>query len=155
MAGSTAPVTGTGPTTKAINSLKALRDRIENMELAIKRLQANRNPQTFAMAQLTNAQPMSKVADGQVPVYSKASGQYEPGSVYELGPRDGGYVLLTSSGTIILSGGGCGPNLIQGSSWEMISQMTFTSQFIFMTGLRTSAGSSGQLYNSGGTLKIS
>jgi hypothetical protein len=93
MAGSTAPVTGTGPVSAAITDLRALRKRVENMELALKRLQSNRNPQSFAVADLTNAKPMSKVLDGQTLVYSAASGTYEPGTT-----SGGGYLSLTGPG---------------------------------------------------------
>jgi hypothetical protein len=111
---STAPPSSTGPTLRANTSTKALRDRIEKQELAIKRLQANRNPQSFLVHQLTNAQPMSQVADQQFMMYDQASGQYVPSFVSEIRNPYGNSFVEIFGTVITIQAGGCGPIIING-----------------------------------------
>lgn len=91
----TAPNAGTGPTAQASTSLRALRKRVENLELQIKRIQANRTPNVLKISQLANCGPMSKVSSAlPVPTYNAASGQYEPGEA-----GGAGYASLTGTGS--------------------------------------------------------
>lgn len=151
---STTGPSSTAPPRRPQTSTKALRERVETGERNVSRLQANRNPQSFMMHQLTNAGPMSQVQDQQIAIYNKATGQYEPGFIFELGPRNGGFVSVGPGGLVTLSGGGCGPNLIQGSSWLVETNFTFTTGFVFMPLLNTVPGAPGQLYQVGGVVHV-
>jgi hypothetical protein len=176
MATTTAPVASTGPTQQAITDLKALRSRIEKMELALKRLQANRNPQSFQVSKLANAGPMAKVGDQQFMKYVKATGLYSPAYVDEMRNVYGSTFIQIneSTGAITIQQGGCGPLIISAPEVQINTLVLFgfTTQFaqvatfngglgettghVTFSGLPTSSSglSTGRVWRSGTTLMI-
>ncbi len=78
--GSSVQVPSTGPTAVSPTSVAALRRRIEELELDVRRLNANRTPQPTLLHQLSNAGPMSQVKDGQTLIYDATTGTYKPGT---------------------------------------------------------------------------
>lgn len=81
--GSSTSVKSTGPTSTSNTSVASLRKRLETLETAVKRLNANRTPPSLLVHQLANTLPMSQVKDGQTLIYNKATGEYEPGLTTE------------------------------------------------------------------------
>jgi hypothetical protein len=170
----TTPVASTGPTQQAITDLKALRKRIENMELALKRLQANRNPQTFEVKELSNAPLMSKAVDQQFMMYEGSLGQYAPSYVSVIRNEYGNSFVEIVGSQITIQSGGCGPILVTGPGLNVDCNMdvqftaTFHQETIFdgealfvtsqvsMGALPTSSSglSSGRLWRSGTSVMI-
>lgn len=126
MAVSAIPASQTGPSVRASNSTKALRQRLETVERNVSRLQANRTPSPLLLHQLANAPKMSKVADQEVPIYDASSGQYIPGLLDKI-QNGSSYIQITSGSDIQVFGGGCGPNTIEGATWEITAQFEFLS----------------------------
>lgn len=173
---STAPGQVTGPTQRAPTSTKALRDRLEKAERSIQRLQANRNPQSFMVHQLSNAKAMSQASDAQFMKYQKSTGTYVPSYVDTIRNVYGSTFISISptTGEILIQQGGCGPLIITAPQIQIntLTIFNFTTNFeqqasfnggitestghVTFSGLPTSASglTTGRLWRSGTTVMI-